>query len=253
LANPAQGQLLGSVSMLDDGGNANYNGLLLAAERRLSGHFTALVNYTQSHCLDQGDQSNGGGIGNQYQNPNNRAAEYGNCATDRRQIFNTSLVARIPSFGEPFVRRIVSNWEAAGIFTASSGAPLNVTVGSDNALAGEGAVLDRPNLVGNPNVSNPTILQWFNTTAFAKAAPGSYGNLGRNTIVGPGSWDLDMSLSRAFSVSERRQLVFRAEAFNLMNHTRLGNPATAMNSNVFGQITTALDPRIMQGAVKFIF
>ena len=252
-ANPEQGQLLGSVSLLDDGGNATYNGLLFAAERRFSGHFTALVNYTLSHCLGEGDQSNGGGIGNQYQDPNNRAGEHGNCVTDRRQIFNTSLVAQSPSIGQPFVRRLVNHWQVAGIFTASSGAPLNVTVGSDNALAGEGTVFDRPNLAGNPNVSKRTILQWFNPAAFAKAAYGSYGNLGRNTIVGPGSWDLDLSLARTLPVSERVKLVFRAEAFNLLNHTRLGNPAAAMNSNVFGQITTALDPRILQGAVKFVF
>jgi hypothetical protein len=253
LANPAQGQLLGTVSMLDDGANADYSGLLLAVHHRFSNAFTALANYTWSHCLGDADQSNGGGILNQYQNPNNRNAEYGGCTTDRRQIFNASMVVQSPRFGSQTLRQIAGNWEAAGILTASTGAPLTVTVGSDNALAGEGAVLDRPNLTGNPFVTNPGILQWFNTTAFTKASAGSYGNLGRSTLVGPGAWNLDMSLSRTFPVRESKQFVFRAEVFNIMNHARFGNPATAMSSNVFGQITTALDPRIMQGAVKFIF
>jgi hypothetical protein len=253
LANPAQGQYYGSVSMLDDGGNADYSGLLLSAEHRFSNHFTALANYTWSHCLSDGDQSNGGGISNMYQNPNNRAAEYGNCTTDRRQIFNSSLVAQSPTFGSTWMRLIAGNWQASGIFTASTGAPLNVTVGSDNALAGEGAVNDRPNLVGIPSVSTPTILKWFNTAAFAKAAVGSYGNLGRDTLLGPGAWDLDMSLSRTFAIRERVKIIFRGEVFNIMNHTRLGNPATALSSNTFGQITTAGDPRIMQGALKFVF
>jgi len=253
LANPAQGQLLGTVSMLDDGGNADYHGLLLAVHHRFSNAFTALANYTWSHCLSNADQSNGGGILNQYQNPNNRNAEYGNCTTDRRQIFNASMVVQSPRFGSQTLRQIAGNWEAAGILTASTGAPLTVTVGSDNALAGEGAVLDRPNLTGNPFVTNPGILQWFNTTAFTKASVGSYGNLGRSTLVGPGAWNLDMSLSRTFPVRESKKFVFRAEVFNIMNHARFGNPATAMSSNVFGQITTAQDPRILQGAIKFIF
>jgi TonB dependent receptor len=253
LANPAQGQLLGSVSMLDDGGNADYSGLLLAAQHRFSDNFSALANYTWSHCLGDGDQSNGGGISNQYENPNNRSAEYGNCVTDRRQIFNASLVAQSPRFVSEPLRRLAGGWRVAGIFTASTGAPLNVTVGSDNALAGEGTVLDRPNLIGNPAAANPTILQWFNTAAFAKAPTGSYGNLGRDTITGPGQWNLDLSLSRGLSLGERSNLEFRVEVFNVMNHARLGNPATAMSSALFGQINTAMDPRIMQGAVKFTF
>ena len=253
LANPTQGQYFGSVSMLDDGGNADYNGLLLSAEYRFAHHFTALTNYTWSHCLSDGDQSNGGGILNMYQNPNNRAAEYGNCSTDRRQIFNSSLVAETPRFGSPLVRLIASNWQASGIFTASTGAPLNVTVGSDNALAGEGSVNDRPNLVGDPALSNPSILKWFNTAAFVKAPTGGYGNLGHDTLFGPGAWDLDMSLSRTFPIQERMRIIVRAEVFNVMNHTRLGNPATSLSSNTFGQIITAGDPRIMQGAVKFMF
>ena len=253
LANPAQGQLLGSVSLLDDGGNADYNGLLLSVQHRWSNNFTGLANYTWSHCLSDGDQSNGGGILNQYQNPNNRNAEYGNCVTDRRQLFNGSIIAQTPRFTNAEVRRLASGWRFSGIFTASTGAPLTVTVGTDNALAGEGAVLDRPNLVGDPNVSNPGVRAWFNTAAFAKAAAGSYGNLGRSTLFGPGQWNLDASLARLFAVNERSNLEFRVEAFNVFNHTRLGNPTTAMNSSLFGQINSAADPRIMQGALKFTF
>jgi len=253
LANPAAGQLLGSVSMLDDGGVANYNGLLLSAQHRFSSNFTALVNYTWSHCLSDGDQSNGGGIGNQYQNPSNRAAEYASCTADRRQMINASVIARTPRFAHLLLRRLASEWMAAGIFTRSSGGPLTVTVGTDNALAGESSPQDRPNLVGAPGVSAPGIRQWFNQSAFAKAATGSYGNAGRNTIVGPGQWNLDASVSREFSLKEQLKLHLRAEAFNVFNHARFANPTTAMNSSVFGQINAAADPRILQGAVKVTF
>jgi hypothetical protein len=253
LANPAQGQLLGTVSLLDDGGNASYNGLLLSAERRFAGRFTALVNYTLSHCLGEGDQSNGGGIANQYQNPDNRAAEYASCITDRRQLFNVSLIAQTPAFQSPLLRRIAGDWQLGSIFTANSGGPLNVTVGSDNALAGEGSVQDRPNVIGDVKVSNPTAQQWFNTGAFVKAPVGSYGNAGRNVATGPGAWGLDLSLSRTFSLRERMSVVFRAEAFNATNHTRLGNPNTVLSNSLFGQINSASDPRIMQGAIKLVF
>jgi Carboxypeptidase regulatory-like domain/TonB dependent receptor len=254
LQNPATGQYFGSISQVDDGATGVYDGLLLTVQRRLSRGMTFLANYTLSHCISDGDQSNAGDITNQYQDPNNRHAEWGNCTLDRRNIFNLSLIAATPRFEFRPLRLILSNWQGAGIFTASSGAPLNVTTGTDNALRGEVAIQDRPNLVGKPAVTTPTINAWFNTSAFAKAATGSYGNLGRNTVLGPGAWNLDASISRSFPVREVMRVEFRAEAFNAFNHTRLGNPGTTLSSTTtFGKITSALDPRIVQLGGKLVF
>ncbi len=86
LTNPAQGKYLGSISYVDDGGNASYNGLLLVAQHRFSHKFSGLANYTWSHCFDDGEANQD--VTNLYQNPNNRRAEWGNCASDRRQLFN---------------------------------------------------------------------------------------------------------------------------------------------------------------------
>ena len=75
-----------------------------------------------------------------------------------------------------------------------------------------------------------------------------------NTMVGPGAWNIDVGLSRAITVREGQVINFRAEAFNVMNHPRFGNPGSAMNNAAtFGQINTALDPRIIQLALKYAF
>ena len=74
-----------------------------------------------------------------------------------------------------------------------------------------------------------------------------------NTILGPGAWNFDLAVSRSFTVVEHQRIDLRAEAFNLLNHARFGNPSTAMNSATYGQITTARDPRIMQFALKYVF
>ena len=141
LANPAQGQLLGTISMLDDGGDADYNGLLLAVHHRFSNAFTALANYTWSHCLGNADQSNGGGILNRYQNPNNRKADTGIVPPTAGRSLDASMVVQSPRFGSQALRRVAGNWEAAGILTASTGAPLTVTgrIGQCTRRRGRGA------------------------------------------------------------------------------------------------------------------
>ena len=148
-------------------------------------------------------------------------------------------------------QRLLGGWQESTIFTAASGPASTATVGTDNSLTGGGA--DRPNLIRNPELSNPAITKWFDTTAFAKPATGSFGNAGRGTIQGPGAWNFDVGLSRSFPVREGQRIDFRAEAFNVMNHARFGSPSSAMNSPTFGQILSARDPRIMQFALKFIF
>ena len=254
LENPAEGQYFGSISQVDDGANGKYNGLLLTVQHRLHHGVSLLANYTWSHCLDDGDQSNAGDITNQYQDPNNRAAEYGNCVLDRRNVFNLSAIGQTPQFKSKQLRRIASDWQAAGIFTASTGAYLTPLTGTDNALRGEVSIQDRPNVVANPVLTSPTINEWFNTAAYVKAATGSYGNAGRSTILGPGAWDFDSSISRYFQIKEGMRFEFRAEAFNTFNTTRLGNPGTTLSSTTtFGKITTALDPRILQFGGKFVF
>jgi hypothetical protein len=130
-----------------------------------------------------------------------------------------------------------------------------VVTGVDRALNGENR-LQRPNQVlenvyldksGGPST------QFLNPAAFAQPALGTLGNMGRVSIDPPGTWQFDLALARIFQIRERQRLEFRAEAYNVTNSFRPGNPVTNLNSNQFGQIVTALDPRILQFALKYVF
>ena len=144
-----------------------------------------------------------------------------------------------------------------------SGSPLNVVIGRDQALTG--AQNQRPNVNGDWTLSNPTNDRYFDTSVFSLPAPGTYGNLGRNALRGPGTWRVDTALTRKFGLGGSRQVEARIEAFNLFNHVGpgvtqqingfglVGNPNTTFTNTLFGKITTAGDPRIMQLALKYLF
>ncbi len=244
------GQYFGSAITVDTDGNASYNAMLLTLQHRMRHNFSILTNYTWSHCLNQGEA--GQDIVNYYQDPQNRRAEWGNCAADRRQIANASLVFRSPQFRSTWMKRLAGDWQASGIYTFTSGSWLTITDGTDISLTGVGS--DRPNVAADWQVDNPTIKQWFNTSAFTRQAAGTFGNAGRSTILGPSNWNLDAALWRTFRITENTKMDLRVEAFNVLNHTRFNNPGTSLNNgNTLGQITSALDPRIMQLALKVNF
>lgn len=275
LANPNVGPVFnGGLLMARSIGNASYNGLLLSLQHRLSHGLSILSNYTWSHCLDEGEIAQD--IGDSSQDPANPKGDWGNCGFDRRQIANLSLVAEMPKFTSSWMQRLLGNWSSSGIFTAATGGYLNVTDGSDVSLVGLGGVPgtggtgnDRPNQVGDPFTagtisSNPTCvgpskvhtsLHWFNPCAYEKQAPLMFGNTARNSLLGPGRWNLDAAVWRTFPLTERYKMDFRAEAFNLFNHPQFGNPATTLsNTSTLGRITTtSYGPRILQVALKFTF
>jgi len=264
LLRPQDGRYFGITALYDDGGLMDYHGMLLSVQRRASRGVTVSANYTLSHCIgDYADlQSMGPAADETYTNPNNRRADRANCDNDRRHIFNLTSVAEAPRFANAAARLLASDWKLAGIYRWSSGSPLNVTTGTDNAL--NGILMQRPNQVLlNPYGSSGPLANYLNPAAFAAPATGTIGNLGRNAVVGPATWSFDLSLSRAFAVMERRRLEIRVEAYNVTNSFRplLANsglsatvsPGTALSSNTFGQIRNSGDPRIMQFAAKFVF
>jgi len=251
LLNPTQGALYSSIVQTEDGNNASYNGLLLSLNHRFSHHFTALVNYTWSHCISTYDF--GGELaGNNYQNPNNRAAERGSCNFDRRQIFNVSMVALSSGFGSGFAKKLTEGWQFAPIVNAYSGQPMTPTDGgTDISLTAVGA--DRPDVVVAGSVYQRTQASWFTQTAFQRQAAGTYGNAGRDSIVVPGSFNFDMALSREFQMRERYRLQVRGDFFNILNHPNWGAPSLSITSGTFGQITSFSSPRIIQMSMKFFF
>jgi Carboxypeptidase regulatory-like domain len=279
LSNPTIGPLLAGGLVEDfSNGNSAYNGLLVSAQHRLSKNFSILANLTWSHCMDQGEI--GQDIGNAFQNPANRKADWGPCASDRRKIFNLSMVVQSPRYESRVVQMLAGNWQASGIFTASSGGWLNVTDGVDQSLTGVGA--DRPDeianpfvagaVAGNPGCTAPTsvnnVAHWFNPCAFVAAPLGTFGTFGRTGLQGPGNWNFDAAIWRTFPIREGLKLDFRAEAFNAFNHLEIGNPGTGIYSNLAvtptsstltpststGLITSAANgPRILQLALKLTF
>jgi hypothetical protein len=250
LQNPAQGQYSGVIHQLDTGSTASYNGLLLSAQHRLANHFTILGNYTWSHCIAGAFTSELDGV--QYTNPNNRNFDRGNCAgIDHRQIFNFSAVEETPKFSNRALRLVASDWQLSQIIRAQTGSYFSVTTAVDQALNGIGT--QRAVAVGNPYPSNQGYSTWLSSTAFAQPAAGTFG-MSPNNILGPGNFDMDMSLVRALRLKERYTVQFRAEAFNLLNNVRPTNPnANISTLSTFGKVTIFQDPRIMQFALKFLF
>ncbi len=238
----------------DGGGNANYNAGLVGIQKRFTKKFSVLANYTWSHCIDEadGDQFLDGV---DFQDPRNRKGDRGSCGSDRRHNLNTSAVVSTPAFKSSIMQKLAGGWQMSSIFRVQSGAPLTVTTGRDAALVGG---TQRPMLIGNPDLGSPTLKRWFNTDAFVANGPGLYGNAGRSIITGNKTVNFDVSVTRRFNVTEQQRLEFRAEAFNVLNLMRPdlmrpGNPTTSLNSALFGQVTSALDPRIMQFALKYVF
>jgi hypothetical protein len=271
LLNPDQGKYYAGLDSVYDGGNANYNALLVSAQQRLSRGVSFLVNYTWSHCISQGDFTRDI-AGPTFLNPNNLSMDRGDCNFDIRHIFNASIVATSPVKGNGIWAHVLGNWQLAPIIRALSGIPLPVTTGSDTSLTGvnSGDSPERPNYIAGVNPYNANWgpqLQYLNPAAFVNNTPGTYGNLGRDVLRGPGYLQFDLALSRIFSIHESIRLEVRGEAFNVINHTNFIAPATgtgipgistsgislSRSSTNFGQITTAGDPRIFQLAMKLYF
>ena len=153
----------------------------------------------------------------------------------------------------------MNGWETSGSVALQTGRPFTAALLSeiDNSCTGRSILgfgfNDRPNVVGNPELSNPTTSQWFNTAAFAFPAPGTFGNAGRNILEGPGFQNVNMSLLKNTRLNERVNLQFRAEAFNLFNHPNFNLPDNFLGSPTFGRITSARDPRHIQFGLKLLF
>jgi len=257
LQNPTEGQYFASVTQLNMDGEGHYNGGLFSLQKRFSNNYSLTGNYTLSRCIDDGDPQQL--LSSAYSQPGDIKADRGPCASDQLHVVSATAVVNTPTFSSAVLRGIASGWQWSTIYSASSGAPLNVVIGRDNALTG--APNQRPDLVGDWKVASPTPAMWFNTAAFALPAPGTYGNLPRNALRGPGTWDVDMALVRKFSAGTGRQVEARVEAFNVFNLVRLGPagttiagvPNTTFTNVLFGKVTSAADPRIMQFAIKYAF
>ena len=171
---------------------------------------------------------------------------------DKPNRATIALLYRIPG-----ASRWTRGFEASSIITAQSGQPFTPELSTDNSNTGNTGGnfgVDRPNVLFNPKLSNPTPQEWFNTAAFAIPPQYTWGNAGRNILRGPGLATVDFSLRRRFILREGMNLTAEAQAFNLLNRANFNLPdAFADQPLTFGKIFSAKDPRQIQFALRLAF
>jgi hypothetical protein len=264
--NPASGlhfrpipQMSGFSSVTWDGWE-KYHALTLTLTQRLWRGLTVDSNYTWSKALDNasnpGTNNAGTNLPQDIENPN---AEKGLSDFDHRNRFVTSFLYRLPFLrdSDGWVHAAFADWQAGGIWTLESGSPFTVNLSTDVANNGEplSAPSQRPNLVCNPNDGPKTTAQWFNTACFVTPAQFTYGNSGRDIVIGPGINNFDATLQKNFPIHENTQIQFRADIFDLFNHPNFNQPNRIFTAtpSAFGSISSAQDPRIMQFSLRLQF
>jgi hypothetical protein len=253
----------GNLQVLESAANAHFDSMQLRVEQRFSGGFTVLGAYTLSKSID--DNSGGSSTGDTNaptDNHNYVQTMRARSMFDARQRLVMSYVFELPiGSGRKFLpnisgvgRWVVSGWELSGISTFQTGRPFTVYVSSDISNTGN-TPNDRPNLIGDPYLppDQRTPDHWFNTKAFAVPLRGTFGNLGRNTMTAPGTQDSDFSLMKNSPIGEKKNIQFRAEVFNILNHPNFDMPKNDFLSAQFGQIFSAEFSRQIQLGLKVIY
>jgi hypothetical protein len=213
--------------------------------------------------------------------PNHLSRDYSLSSFDQRHTLVLNGAYRMPwdaRLKNRIAKGVLGGWAVNGIWSWGTGLPFDIATGFNNSRDSDPILTDRPNL--NPGFSpNPisgvtagcqgalipagplhTPARWFDPCAFSLQTPGTYGNLGRNTVTLPGLQDVDVALVKNTSLTERARLEFRAEAFNVLNHANFGIPARSIFNSNGGRngsagiiTTTATANRQMQLGLKLIF
>ena len=257
--------------------DSNYNALSAKLTRRMSSGFTFLLGYTYSKSIDDGsglrtlgtDQI---GAQNSYCIP----CERGPSIFDQRQRLVASTLYQLPlGKGHALMNGRVANalaggWDLGVIWSMATGSPVNIGDGQDRSNIGSSS-MDRPNAVAGQSskLSNPTPNEWFNVQAFALQPQYTFGNLGRNTVIGPPLFSVDFSLKKDMRFTERLRLQLRLDAFNTFNHPNFGSPGNGLTadhldangvpipgSGGFGTITSLnsnVSMRQLQVSLKLVF
>jgi outer membrane receptor protein involved in Fe transport len=245
----------GNNSVLSSRGVTSYNALQLDVKKRFSRGFSVQGAYTFSKSMDLNSSISEGNIGGNIYNVRSSFAP---------SDFNAKHIASFSWIWDlsqphvtPVLKAVVGGWQMNGLVSLRSGFPVNVVTGSDVALTG--TPNQRPNVSGNPVLSTDRpraaqILAWFDRAPFTLPAAGTFGNVGRNALVGPNSAVTNFGLFKSFALPGREglRLQFRSEFFNVFNSVNLGSPNGTFGSTM-GRITSAGDPRVIQFALKLLF
>jgi hypothetical protein len=249
-----------SISAWEPRGPSSYNGLQLSAEKRFSAGVSFLAAYTYSKSLDEGAGGNSstGESRINIQNPRDVAADYGLSNFDYKHRFTLSAIYDVP-FGRgrkflgnanAFENALAGGWQVTSIVTVQSGAPFSVSLATPTANTG---TFTRPNRVcdGNLPSSQQSITEWYNVSCFVAPPIYTFGNAGRNILIGPGLTTWDFGGDKDFRLTERFGLQFRSEFFNVLNHANFGLPNGSIGSTSAGTVTTVItNARQIQFALR---
>jgi Carboxypeptidase regulatory-like domain/TonB dependent receptor len=250
----------GVISGWEPRGVSNYDALQLSAEKRYSGGLSFLAAYTWSKSLDEGSGGNSstGDPRINIQDPRHVSANYGLSNFDYRHRFTLSTVYELPfghgrkfmNHANAFADAVAGGWQMTSIVTAQSGAPFSVFLSTPTANTG---TFTRPNRVCNGNLPSDkqSISEWFDLACFVNPPNFTFGNAGRNILIGPGLVTWDLGVGKDFRINDRFGLQFRSEFFNLLNRANFGLPNANIGSAAAGTITTVVtNARQVQFALR---
>jgi hypothetical protein len=260
----------GTIALLPNEAQSNYHALYVRGERRFSNSLSFLSSFTFSKAITDAPQfrNAGGATGTESspaQNSYNLSAERGLASFNTKFRWVNTLVYALPfGHGQRWLQNgvpaaIVGGWQIAGIMSMQTGFPSTINLSGDTANigGGSGGILIRANPV--PGVSpylstdQRSSAEWFNVNAYVSPAAYQFGTLGRNTLIGPGDFNIDTTLSRKIRVKERYVVEIRAEAFNLLNKHNYNQIARIINAPGFGSVSSELPMRVLQFATKIVF
>ena len=276
LADPPSSCIYSSTGLIAGIANSSYNALETSLKKRFSHGLSFLASYTFSKSIDDASSFNMTGSASKpvagendlAQNPFDLAAERGRSLFDARHRLVLSYQWSLPFWRQPhgWYQQALGGWQVNGIATVMSGTPFTVFDSNDVSEQGgapeiSGFSANRPNLVSgqNPNSGPRTTSAWLNASAFARITPDpnspaqQFGTAGRNIAVGPGYANWDFSAFKNIRVAESKEFQFRAEFFNVLNHTNFRLPDSDISSPTFNHILAAQPPRLIQLALKFLF
>jgi hypothetical protein len=238
------------------GANSIFHALQVSVEKRFSHGFTMSANYTWSKSIDPVSYSTDLDTINVI-NPFNVNAYRGVSDFNVPHRFVLNYLWQLPSPKAGVLRAVFGGWQTSGIWTLQSGFPLNITSGNDTSFSLPAVGNDQAQLLCSPRYTSGSrearITSWFDTSCFGVPADNTFGNVGRNTLIGPGTFNLDLGAHRVIAIREKLRLQVRGEFFNALNHTQLNNPDTTVSDSTFGRITSARSPRTVQVALKLTF
>jgi outer membrane receptor protein involved in Fe transport len=251
----------GDFRYSDDIGMSKFNSLQLKAQQRFHQGFTTMLSYTWSRTIDTSSgwfDAEGGIGGRPVQNFWDIDSARAVSAYDIPHILTWASTWELP-FGQGkrwlsngAASALLGNWQVSWMLLARSGQPMAITAGGDPANLGFSNYA-RADLVGDPELDEPTPDKWFNTAAFA-APVNAFGNSPRSVVRAPGFWNVDLSVQKNVLLGRGMQLQLRAEAFNLFNNINDGNPNVDITNANFGRITSmAGRPRMIQFGVRFVY